>query len=270
MDGVNGVGRTATYETIEYERQGQIAVVTLARPKVYNAINDACIEELEQALAEAERDSVVRVVIITGGPRCFCAGADISEIKGFTGADSGLEHSRKFQGIFQRVEHCSKPTIAAITRFALGGGCELALSCDIRVLEEGAELGLPEIDIGAFPAGGGTQMLPRLIGMARAKEILLTGRRIGADEALNLGLANRVVKVGEALHVAMELAGQLAAKSPTALTAMKRSVNAGAGTDLTAGLVIEAEVFAALSVHPNFREGIAAFLEKRPPNFQDD
>ncbi|MCL4367897.1 MAG: enoyl-CoA hydratase/isomerase family protein [Actinobacteria bacterium] len=258
------------YETITYDKAGRTVVITLGRPNVYNALNDRCVRELEEAYSRADADPEVRAIIIAGSHRYFCAGADITDIKKFDGAESAVAFSRKYQLLFQQIESCRKPTIAAIEGFALGGGCELVLSCDVRIMGESGQLGLPEIDIGAFPAGGGTQRLPRLVGMARATEILITGRRIAAQEAADLGLATRVVADGTALDEARAWAALVHSKSPTAIAAMKQAMRRGADLDLSAALKVEAEVFGDLSTHPNFTEGIAAFLEKRAPDFADD
>ena len=259
-----------TFETILYETKDKCGIVTLNRPKVYNAINDQCIQEFHSVLDEIRNTRGIRVLILTGAPRFFCSGADISEINKLDSAAGALDFSRKYQQLFQAVEHFEKPTIAGISGFALGGGCELVLSCDLRILSEKAELGLPEIDIGAFPAGGGTQTLSRLIGMPRAKEILFTGRRIGAQEALSLGLANQVVPEGQVLDEAFRWAERLTGKSPTALAALKRAMRLGANMDIASAFAFEGECFGALSTHGNFREGIAAFLQKRRPNFTDE
>ncbi|MBI5441978.1 MAG: enoyl-CoA hydratase/isomerase family protein [Deltaproteobacteria bacterium] len=258
------------FETIQYETKDNCGIVTLNRPKVYNAINGRCIQELHSLLDEVRRTPSIRVLILTGAPRFFCAGADIGELNKLDGATGALDFSRRYQRLFQAVEHFEKPTMAGISGFALGGGCELALSCDLRILSEGAELGLPEIDIGAFPAGGGTQTLSRLIGMGKAKEVLFTGRRIGAQEALSLGLANQVVPEDQVLAETLRWAARLSEKSPTALTALKRAMNTGANMDLASALAFEAETFAALSSHRNFKEGVAAFLQKRRPNFTEE
>lgn len=259
-----------SFETIQYEKVGGIGLLTLSRPKVYNAMNGRCRDEMQKALDDTTSDKQIRVLILAGSEKFFCAGADINEVKQLTSAALAIEFSRTFQCLFQKIEHLKKPVIAAVSGFALGGGCELALSCDLRILSKSAFFGLPEVDIGAFPAGGGTQKLPRFIGMGKAKEILFTGRRIAAQEAYDLGLANKVVPDGECLKEAKEWAEKLQSKSPSAIAAIKKAVNIGANMDLASALAFESETFGALSTHRNFKEGVAAFLEKREADFKDD
>ena len=259
-----------SFETITFEKENGIGLLTLNRPKKYNAMNAQARDEINSVLDDAVADKSIRVIVITGSEKFFCAGADINEVKQMTSATLAINFSQNFQRMFQKVENLKKPVIAAVEGFALGGGCELAFACDLRILSEGASLGLPEVDIGAFPAGTGTQKLPRLIGTGRAKEILFMGRRIGAKEAYDLGLANKVVPDGQALSEAKKWAEKLAAKSPTAITAIKKAVNVGINMDLNSALIFESETFGALSTHTNFQEGVTAFLEKREANFTDD
>ncbi len=259
-----------SYETINYDKEGRIAIIALNRPKKLNAMNAQAREDITAALDDAVADKNIRVIIFTGNEKLFCAGADINEVKQMTTAALAINFSQTFQRLFQKVENLKKPVIAAIEGFALGGGCELSLACDLRVFAESASIGVPEVDIGALPAGTGTQKFPRLIGMGRAKEILFLGRRIKADEAYNLGLANKVVPNGEALNEAKKMAEKLAEKSPTAITAMKKLVNVGTNMDLNSALIFESETFGALSTHKNFQEGVSAFLEKREAEFEDE
>ncbi len=176
------------FQNLTYETEGAIAIIQLNRPQKKNSLNSELRREMGTTLREIEGDSSLKVVIVTGGEEIFCAGADITEIQEATSAESTYKHAREFQLLFDRIECLRQPVIAAVSGYALGGGCELALACDFRIACEGAQFGLPEIRIGAFPAGGGTQRLPRLIGVAKAKEMIFTGDPIGSDEALSLGL----------------------------------------------------------------------------------
>ena len=259
-----------SFNTITYEKNNGIALLTLTRPEVYNAINAQCRAEMHSALDDTTSDNSIRVLIIAGNERFFCAGADINEVKAMTSAVLAMDFSKNFHRLFRKIEDLKKPVIAAVSGFALGGGCEMALSCDLRILTESASFGLPEIDIGALPAGGGTQKLPRLIGMGRAKEILFTGKRISAKEAYDIGIANKIVPDGECLKEANAWAENLLSKSPSAITAIKKLVNTGINMDLHSALAFESETFGALSTHRDFKEGVAAFLEKRKAVYKGD
>lgn len=260
-----------SFNTIKCEENDGIGLITLNRPKVYNAIDAQCREELHKALDNTASDRNIRALIITGNEKFFCAGANIREsMNFFRNAASATEFSRSFQRLFRKIEELKKPVIAAVSGFALGGGCELALACDVIILSEDAFLGLPEIDIGAFPAGGGTQKLPRLIGATKAKAMLLTGERISAQEAYNMGLATRVVPNEECLKEAWRWAKKLAGKSPSAITAIKLLVNTGMNMDLNSALIFESEIFGSLSTGRDFKEGATAFLEKRKAVYKGD
>lgn len=248
-------------------KEGPIAVIQLNRPQKKNSLNAELRREMETTLREIADDTVLRAVILTGGEEIFCAGADISEIKEATTAESAYRHAREFQLLFDQVESLPQPVIAALSGYALGGGCELALACDFRIASETAKFGLPEIKIGAFPAGGGTQRLPRLIGAARAKEIIFTGDPINAEEALSLGLVTKVVPKERLLEEAKSFASKLAALPRLALQAAKRLINRGLETDLTSALELEARCLGTLAMTHDLREGTLAFLEKRKPNF---
>ncbi len=236
------------YQNLIFMKEGAIATVQLNRPQKKNALNSELRREMEEALREIERDTSLKVVIVTGGEEIFCAGADIGEIKEATTAESNYKHAREFQLLFDQIESLPQPVIAAVSGYALGGGCELALACDFRIASEGARFGLPEIKIGAFPGGGGTRRLPRLVGAAKAKEMIFTGDPISADQALSLGL---VVLP----RLAME--------------ASKMLINKGLEMDLASGLELEARCFGNLATSHDLKEGILAFLEKRKPNFTD-
>ena len=258
------------FESIMYDKNNRIGLITLNRPKVFNALNAQCREELHKAIDDAAADKNIGALIITGHEKFFCAGADINDVMDFKSAADAIKFSRNFQRLFQRIEELEKPVIAAVSGFALGGGCELAISCDVRILSKSASFGLSEIDIGAFPAGGGTQKLPRLIGMARAKEMLFTGERISAQDAYSMGIATRVVPDEECLNEARKWAEKVASKSPSAIAAIKSLVNTGVNMDLNSALVFESETFGALSTRNDFKEGMSAFLEKRKPVYRGD
>lgn len=255
------------YKNLIYQKNGMISVVQLNRPEKKNALNADLRYELELVLEEIAADPRQRVVIITGGEEIFCAGADIHEIKDADTAEATYRHAREFQLLFDRIEALPQPVVAAVAGYALGGGCELALACDFRIASEGARFGLPEIKIGAFPGGGGTQRLPRLIGAAKAKEMILTGEPIGAEEALSLGLVMKVVAKDSLHEQAQRFAAQLAALPRLALEASKMLINRGLEIDLPSGLEMEARCFGNLASSHDLHEGTAAFLEKRPPKF---
>ena len=254
-------------ENLLVDRENGIAVVTINRPQVLNALNIATLEELRRAIAELKDDGAVRAVILTGaGEKAFVAGADISELANLSPAAMN-EHARRGQQAFDAIEHLGKPVIAAINGFALGGGCELAMACTLRIAAEGARLGQPEINLGLLPGFAGTQRLPRLVGKGRALEMLLTGRHITADEALRTGLVNRVVPAASLLTEARALATELAVKAPIAIRYILEAVNRGADGPAAAGQVLEATLFGLIASTSDMREGTRAFLEKRKPTF---
>jgi enoyl-CoA hydratase len=257
------------YQNLIYLKEGAIATVQLNRPQKKNALNSELRREMEEALRVIERDTSLKVVIVTGGEEIFCAGADIGEIKEATTAEANYKHAREFQLLFDQIESLPQPVIAAVSGYALGGGCELALACDFRIASEGARFGLPEIKIGAFPGGGGTQRLPRLIGAAKAKEMIFTGDPISADQALSLGLVVKVVPKDKLTEEAKGLAAKLAILPRLAMEASKRVINKGLEMDLASGLELEARCFGNLATSHDLKEGILAFLEKRKPNFTD-
>ncbi|MDY6861775.1 MAG: enoyl-CoA hydratase/isomerase family protein [Thermodesulfobacteriota bacterium] len=257
------------YSTIQFKKEGEIGYIFLNRPKQLNAINKKMIDELYYLIdEEIENDEDLGAIIITGNEKIFCAGADITEVTKVSSVKNAYYFSKQYQKIFNKVEDISKIVIAAISGYAVGGGCELALSCDWRVLSETARMGLAEINIGALPGGGGTQKLPRLIGIAKAKELLYTGEAISASEALKFGLANTVVPVDKLLDEAKKIAEKLLKNSKIALRFIKQTVNSGMNMNLESALEWEAQCFAGLSTTHDFREGTAAFLEKRKPQFK--
>ena len=254
-------------ENVLIEKRGRVGVVTVNRPDKLNALNIRTREDILAAFDEIEKDADVRVVVITGaGEKAFIAGADINEFAGKTAVQQRAV--MKGRRAFDAVEDFPKPVIAMINGFALGGGCELALACDIRVASSKAKLGQPEIKLGIIPGGGGTQRLTRLIGEGKAMELILTGDMISAEEAERLGLVNYVYPPEELEVKTMELAGKIAEMSPVALTLAKQSVKNAARMEIRAGLEAETELFALCFSSEDKEEGVRAFIEKRKAEFK--
>ncbi len=242
-----------------------IAEITLNRPEAMNSISSAMAAELTRACAELAAAPEVRVVVFgAAGERAFCAGADLKERAGMTDADI-LRQRPVIRAVFGALLALPQPAIAAVHGFALGGGCELALSCDLVVADETAVFGLPEVTVGLVPGGGGTQLALRRLGPGRAADLVLTGRKVGIDEAMRFGLVDRRVPAGQAGPAALDLAGQIAANSPVAVRAAKRAIRHGWGVSLEAGLDIEDAAWRTAALSADRREGIAAFVEKRKP-----
>jgi len=254
-------------EHLLYKKTGSTALIQLNRLEKRNSLNLDLRRKVEELLKGLSGDTTTRAVILTGGEEIFCAGADIGELREARSFESAYQHAREFQLLFDQIEALPQPVIAAISGPALGGGCELALACDFRIASETAQFGLPEIKIGAFPGGGGTQRLPRLIGAAKAKEMILTGDPIGAEEALSLGLAMKVVPKERLLEEANTFAWRLASLPRLAMEASKMLINKSLETDLPSGLELEARSLGTLATSHDLEEGILAFLEKRRPNF---
>jgi enoyl-CoA hydratase len=253
---------------VRVDREGPVAVVIIDRPGSLNALNHGVLGELRERLVEVAKDPAVRAVILAGaGEKAFAAGADIREMVGL----SPLE-ARRFALLGQEVaavlEGMGKPTIAAINGYALGGGCELAMACDVRIAAEGAVMGQPEVGLGIPPGFGGTQRLPRLVGPGRAAELIFTGDRIDAREAQRLGLVNRVVPREKVLEEAKALAGRMAQRSGSAIALAKEALRRSQELGLREGLLHEAEAFALAFGTEDQREGMRAFLEKRKPGFK--
>jgi enoyl-CoA hydratase len=254
-----------TYETLLCEVKDQIATITLNRPKLLHALNTQVFDELESIFRTLASDPSVRVILLTGsGEKAFAAGADINEIAA-TDAATGLAKARRGQSVFRLIETCGKPVIALINGFALGGGCELALACTMRLASEAARLGQPEVKLGLIPGYGGTQRLPRLIGAPTALKLLLTGEMIPAAEALRIGLVDEVVPADQLIPSGEALAKAIVAMAPLAVAGCIEAVHRGANLDIDAALDIEAEVFGRLCSTADKAEGTSAFLEKRPP-----
>ncbi len=251
---------------VDLEENG-VAVLTIDRQEKLNALDPQVVEEIGQALLELEIEGP-RAIIVTGaGERAFVAGADISAMHAMDAMDA-KRFSEIGHAAMALLDRSPIPTIAAVNGFALGGGCEVALACDIRVASENALFGFPEVSLGILPGMGGTQRLPRLIGPAVAKELIFTGRRIDAGEAQRIGLVNRVVAQGEALNAAKELAAEISANGPIAVRHAKTAANRSLDVDLISGLEYEADQFALLFATADAKEGMGAFIEKRKPRFE--
>jgi len=258
------------YQTLQYREDDAVATILLSRAQKKNSFNAQMRQEMANLLRDLAHKRGIRAVIITGGDEIFCAGADIGEIQGAISAEAAYQHAREFQVLFDQVESLPQPVIAAVSGYTLGGGCELALACDFRIASETARFGLPEIKIGAFPGGGGTQRLSRLIGIAKAKEIILTGEPISAQAALSIGLVMKVTPKEKLMEEVNGLAAQLAALPRLALQASKMLINRSQDVDLATGLELEARTFGGIAHTHDLAEGTRAFLGKRKPNFTGD
>ena len=256
------------FDNLLLERDGAIAVVTINRPKVLNALNTQTIDELRRAVLELKADAAVRAVVLTGaGEKAFVAGADINELAVQT-PTSGRQHALTGQHVLDLIENLGKPVVAAINGYALGGGCELAMACTLRLAADTAKLGQPEISLGLMPGYAGTQRLSRLVGKAKAMELILTGAPIGASEAERIGLVNRVVPAAELMTAARALAADLAKNAPVAMSYIITAINKGLEMPFAEGCAYEATLFGLVASTDDMREGTKAFLEKRKPEFK--
>ncbi|HEX5409454.1 MAG TPA: enoyl-CoA hydratase-related protein [Gemmatimonadaceae bacterium] len=256
-----------TFTSLLFDVHDRVATITVNRPDKLNALDDATMSELDEAIDVVERRDDIGGVIVTGaGPKAFVAGADIQELSA-QGPLDGRVRARRGQAVLLRVERSRKPVIAAVNGFALGGGCELALACHIRIASENAKFGLPEVKLGIGPGYGGTQRLPRLIGAGRALQLILTGEMIDAEEAHRVGIVNRVVPRDALLAESDALLRRILANGPLAVALCIEAVQRGLGVTLEEGLSIEANHFGLLASTEDMREGMRAFLEKRAPRF---
>ena len=257
-----------SYSHILFETKDGIAFLTINRPEKLNALNDAVVQELSEAVAEIETNDEIRGVLITGaGPKAFVAGADIAELA-TQGPLSGKARSLAGQAVFRRLERCGKPVIAAVNGFALGGGCELAMACHLRVASENAKFAQPEVKLGIGPGYGGTVRLPRLVGKGRALELLLTGDMIDAEEAYRIGLVNRVVPADELIPEAEKLLRRILGNGPVAVRLCLEAVDAGLDLSVDESSLLEANHFGLIASTEDMREGMTAFLEKRSSEFR--
>ncbi|HVP14287.1 MAG TPA: enoyl-CoA hydratase-related protein [Terriglobales bacterium] len=256
------------FRHLRLERRGPVAVLIVSRPEKLNALNRETLEEIDRAVSAFTADEARGALIVTGaGEKSFVAGADIEELAGLSPREAEAT-SRFGQGVMDRIERCGKPVLAAVNGYALGGGCELALACHVRIASDNAAFGLPEVGLGLIPGYGGTQRLPRLIGPGRALELIATGRRLRAEEALAIGLVSRVVPSSRLLDEAEQLALAILANGPLAVAAALEAVRRGSELPLDAGLRLESALFGMVSSSEDAREGLRAFLEKRPARFQ--
>lgn len=259
-----------SWNNITVEIEGGTALVTISRPKVLNALNHETLQELDEAMAGLEKNDAVLAIILTGsGEKAFVAGADISFMQTL-GPLKAREFARIGQAVFSRIENLTKPVIAAVNGFALGGGCELAMACDIRVASENAKFGQPEVTLGIMAGFGGSQRLPRLVNPGLAKEILFTGDMYDAQSALKMGLVGHVVPSADLIGFCKAMAGRIAASGPVAVRLTKEAVNQGLEMDLEKAFALEADLFGLCFTTSDQKEGVSAFLEKRKAVFKGD
>ncbi|MGQ0734093.1 MAG: enoyl-CoA hydratase/isomerase family protein [Acidobacteriota bacterium] len=257
-----------SFDTLLVERDEAVAIVTINRPKVLNALNRQTIADLDACVQQLGADPAIRAIVLTGaGEKAFAAGADINELAVLSPVE-GQQHARRGQLVFDRVEHLGKPVVAAINGFALGGGCELAMACTLRLAADTARLGQPEINLGLIPGYGGSQRLARQVGKGRALELLLTGDMITATRAFEIGLVDRVVPSGDLSAEARKTAVTLAAKAPLAVRYVLEAVHHGLEMPLSNAQLLEATLFGLVASSEDMKEGTAAFLAKRPPRWQ--
>lgn len=249
------------------ERHGRIAVIRLNRPEAMNSLNRDMLLGIEKAVDEVADDPSIEIVVFTGEGRAFAAGADIAEMSELN-EEQAMEYGLLGQRVFLKVEKLEKPTIAAINGFALGGGCELAMACDIRVASERAKFGQPELSLGITPGYSGTQRLPRIVGKAKAIEMILTGEMITAKEALSIGLVNKVVEPDDLREAVLAMATEIIKKAPTAVRHALRAIKEGSCMDLEEGNCLEVQLFSKCFRTADQKEGMNAFLEKRPAKFK--
>lgn len=256
-----------TYENLLLKKEGNIGILSINRAEELNALNSKVLNELDKAIEDISLDNDIHVLIISGEGRAFVAGADIGEMKGKNSLEA-REFASKGLNVFRKIELMEKPVIAAVNGFALGGGCELAMCCDIRIASEKAKFGQPEVGLGITPGFGGTQRLSRLVGLGKAKELIFTADIIKADEAMKIGLVNKVVDPAELMDESIKLANKIASKGQLAVRYSKTAINRGIETDLETGMIIEKELFALCFSTEDQKEAMSAFLEKREANYK--
>lgn len=256
------------YQTIRYEKNGNIGIATINRPEALNALNSQVVSELEQLITEVENDAELGAFILTGEGRSFVAGADIGEQKPMDVA-AGRAWGRRGSALFRRIEKLEIPTIAAVNGFALGGGCEIAMACDIILASEKALFGQPEVGLGITPGFSGTQRLPRRVGVGKAKELIFSGKKIKAAEAKAIGLVNEVYPPEELMNAAVEMAKSFTANAPIAIKYAKACIDRGMQMDIDDGIAVENELFGMCYATEDQKEGMTAFLEKRPAQFKN-
>lgn len=256
------------FETLKYEIKDNIAYITVNRPEALNAINTTVLRDLKAAFDKVNDDPDVKVVILTGEGKAFVAGADIAQMSKLTGVE-GHDMIKYGADVMNYIEAVDKPVIAAVNGFALGGGCELAMACDFRIASQKAKFGQPEVNLGIIPGFGGTQRLPRLIGKGMGKYMIMTAEMIGADEALRIGLVEKVVAPEELMPTCEELAKTIMSKAPIAIATAKRVINKGEMLDVPAGVALESEAFTVPFCSEDRVEGMKAFLEKRAADFKN-
>lgn len=255
------------FDNLIFKKDKNVGILSINRPKALNALNTAVLEELDEAMDMIKKDEDIHIVIITGEGRAFVAGADISEMK-----DMNMFQARAFAekglSVFRKIELMEKPVIAAVNGFALGGGCELSMCCDIRIASEKAKFGQPEVGLGIIPGFAGTQRLARLVGLGRAKELIFTTDMINAEEAYRIGLVNKVVPLDDLMDEALAMANKIAEKGQIAVRFSKTAMNKGIETDLETGMSIEKDLFGLCFATEDQKEGMEAFLGKRQPNYK--
>lgn len=255
------------YKTLLFEKQDNIGIISINREKAMNALNTEVLEELDTLVDDISKDEDLYVIVLTGKGKAFVAGADISEMKDKNSIQA-KEFANKGMNLFRKIEKMDKPVIAAVNGFALGGGCELAMCCDIRIASDRAKFGQPEVGLGITPGFGGTQRLPRLIGEGRAKELIFTANIIKADEAYRIGLVNKVVEGEELMDRAIQMAKDIASKAQIAVRNSKEAINRGLQVDIDTAMTIEENLFSLCFSSEDQKEGMKAFLEKRKPEYK--
>lgn len=255
------------FKNLLFEKQGNVGILSINRPKALNALNSEVLDELDVAIDMVQNADDIYVLILTGAGRAFVAGADISEMSSLN-ATEGRAFGEKGIAVFRKLELLEKPVIAAVNGFALGGGCELCMTADMRIASEDALFGQPEAGLGITPGFAGTQRLPRIVGEGIAKELIFTARNIKADEAYRIGLVNKVVKTEELMDEALKMANKIASNAQIAVRYCKDSINRGLQTDIDTGMSIEQSLFGLCFATEDQKEGMAAFLEKRKPNYK--